>query len=146
MHRSVLDDAAVAHQNRPLAQAADRRHVVRHVQDGPALFRDVPHLRQAFLLKPEIADGENLVDHQYFRFEMRRHREGEAKSHPAGVALDRCVDEFADVREVDDIVEFAIDFLARHAQDRAVQIDVFTARQIADESRFPPPAGSRPGH
>ena len=54
--------------------------------------------------------------------------------HAAGVALDGGVDELLDAGEVDDLVEFAVDFGARHAEDGAVEVDVFAAGEFGVEA------------
>jgi len=61
---------------------------------------------------------------------VRRDREAEARVHPRRVALDRRVDELVDAGEVDDGVELPRDLGARHAHDRALQVDVLAAGQI----------------
>ena len=49
---------------------------------------------------------------------------------PAGVALDRRVQELLDLGKGHDLVELALDLPALHPQDGAVQIDVFPAGQL----------------
>ena len=77
--------------------------------------------------------------------------EGEADVHARGVALDRGVEEFLDLGEGDDLVEFAADLGAGHAEDGAVQVDVLAAGQFgvkagADfEQAGDPAVDRRPG-
>jgi len=44
--------------------------------------------------------------------------------------LDRGVDEFLNLGKGDNLVKFGVDFVPTHAQDGAVQVDVFPARQF----------------
>src|ERR1700730_3735770 len=48
--------------------------------------------------------------------------------------LDRRIEEFLDLGEGDDLVEFAFDLDAAHAEDRAVQEDVFATGQFGMKS------------
>ena len=61
---------------------------------------------------------------------MGRDGEGEAHIHAAGIALDGRVEEFFGFGEGDDLVELAVDFRLVHAEDRAVEIDVFAAGEF----------------
>ena len=56
--------------------------------------------------------------------------EGQAHVHAAGVALDRRVEKALDLGEGDDFVELAADLGAAHAEDGAVEEDVFAAGQL----------------
>ena len=49
--------------------------------------------------------------------------------------LQRRVDEICDFGESDDLVEFPLDLPLAHAQNRAVQIRIFAARQFGMKSR-----------
>ena len=65
---------------------------------------------------------------------MRRHRESQADIHARGVALDRRIEKSLDLGKGDDLVEFPADLGPRHAEDRAVQKDVFAAGQLRMKS------------
>src|SRR5206468_1136535 len=60
---------------------------------------------------------------------------GQPDVHAAGKALHWRVDELLDPGKGHDLVELARDLLAAHAQDRAVQVDVFPTRQFGVEPR-----------
>ncbi len=79
------------------------------------------------------------------RLEVRGDGEGEPHVHAARVALDRRVDELLDFRERDDLVELTVDLALAHSEERAVEVDVLPARELAGESRCRPRAGSRHG-
>ncbi len=121
-------------QDGPIAEAGHRRHVVGDEEDGSALSSDPLHGVEAFALEIRIADGENLVDDQDLRLEVGGDGEGEPHLHAARIALDRGVDEFLYAREIDDLVELAIDLLLPHAEDGAVQVDVLAAGQLGVEA------------
>ena len=53
---------------------------------------------------------------------------------PRRVGLDRRVDELADVRELDDVLEPAIHLVVIDAQERAGQQDVLAAGQLLVEA------------
>ena len=82
-------------------------------QDGPAGASDLAHSSQAFLLKPLIAHGEDLIDQQDLRLEVGRDREGQAHVHAARIALHRRIEEFLDLREGDDLVEACVSISRR---------------------------------
>ena len=106
-------------------------HIVADKQHGAALVGNLVHFSQALLLKCRIADGQHFVDDEDFGLEVGGDGEGEADVHAAGVKLHGGIDEFLDFGEGDDFVEFPGDFGAFHAEDRAVEEDVFAAGQFA---------------
>ena len=65
---------------------------------------------------------------------MRRDGKRKPHIHPAGVALDRRVEELLDLGKSNDLVELASDLVRAHAEDRAVEIDVLAARQLRMKS------------
>src|SRR5438067_2342574 len=65
---------------------------------------------------------------------MRRDGKSQPNVHPGGIALNRCIEEFLDFRESHDLVEFTADLCARHAEDRSVQINIFTPSQLGMEA------------
>ena len=76
---------------------------------------------------------------------MRGHGEGEAHVHAARVALHRRVQKAADLAELDDLVELALDLGPRHAEDGAVELDVLAAGELGmeagahlEQARHPP--------
>ena len=103
---------------------------MRHEQNGSAGLADFVHFSQTLLLKRRVADRENLIDHENLRFEMRRHGEREADVHAARIAFDGRVDERADTGEIDDVVELALDLVAAHPENGAVEVDVLASRQF----------------
>ncbi len=94
----------------------------------------VAHLAQALALELGVAHRQHLVHHQDLRLQMGGHREGQAQVHAAGIALDGRVDELLHFGEVHDLVELALDLGAAHAQDGAVEVDVFPAGQFRMEA------------
>ena len=96
---------------------------------------DLAHLAEALALEGRVADREHLVDDQDLRLEVRGDGEREAELHAARVALDGRVDEPLDLRELDDLVELALDLPPLHAEDRAVEEDVLAPGQVGVEAR-----------
>ena len=66
---------------------------------------------------------------------VRGHGEAQLHIHARRIALDRRVDEGADFGEIDDLVQPLGNVRARHAQNRAVQIDVLATGQKLVEAR-----------
>ena len=130
VHLAILDNLSMAENQTPAAEIADNGGIVAHKEDGAPLPRDGAHPPDAFLLKLHIPDSEDLIHNQNLRFQMGGDREGEAHIHPAGIAFDRGVQEFLDVREGDDLVKLSFDLDAHHAKDRAVEENVLPARQF----------------
>ena len=104
-------------------------------ENGLAALRKAAHFAEAFLLKCHVTHGEHFVDDEDFGFEMRCNRKGKSDVHARGVALDRRVEEFLDLRERNDLIEFADDFSASHAQDRAIQEDILAPGEFRMKSR-----------
>ena len=95
---------------------------------------DLAEFFEAFFLKLGVAHGEDLVDEQDFGLHVRRDCKRQAHVHAAGVALDRRVNEFLHLGEGDDFVELARDLGSPHAEDGAVQEDVFAPGQFGMEA------------
>src|SRR6266511_2401519 len=131
----VFHHAPVFQPDRAVAELVDRLHVVGDEQDGAPSSAEGLHATEATLLEFGVPDGEHLVDQHDLRLEVCCDRKCEPHSHPAGVALHRCVDELLDARELDDLVELLLDFPALHAEDRAVQEDILTTRELGVEAR-----------
>src|SRR6267154_4313748 len=61
---------------------------------------------------------------------MRSDREGQPHIHARRIAVHRSVEKSVDLGEGDDLVEFALDLDAAHAEDRAVEVNVFTTAEL----------------
>lgn len=92
------------------------------------------HLAEALLLELGISHGQDFVDDQNFGFEMGRNGEREADVHAGGIAFHGRVEEAFDSSEGDDGVEVAGDLAATHAEDAAVEEDVFAAGEFGMEA------------
>ena len=99
-------------------------------QHRAAAFRDLRHLSQTLFLELGVADREHLVDDQNFGFQMRRDRKRQPHIHARGESLDRRIEKLLHVGEGDDLIEPPFDLGAPHAEDGAVEIDVFAAGQF----------------
>src|SRR5437773_2210354 len=47
--------------------------------------------------------------------------------------LDRCIDKFCDLGERNNLIELSRDFVAPHAENRAVEVDILTTSQFGME-------------
>ncbi|MCY1245375.1 hypothetical protein D9M72_585230 [compost metagenome] len=66
---------------------------------------------------------------------MDRNGECQPQIHARGIELNLGVNELADLRKLNDVVEAVVDLLLGHPQDGAVQVDVVTAGKIGVKSR-----------
>ena len=97
-------------------------------------------------MKLGVADGENLVDDEDFRIQMRRDRKSKARVHAAGITLHRRIDESLDAGEIDDLVKLAGDLRAAHAENGAVEEHVFPAAEFGVKARANLKQACRCGH
>jgi len=106
---------------------ADKKH-------GAAGAGDLVHLAEAAFLEFGIADGQDLIDDEDLWVQMGCHGKGQPDLHPAGVPLDRCVNELFHPGKAHDVVEFAADLGLGHPQDGPVEVDVFPAGEFGMEA------------
>src|SRR5438132_297000 len=88
------------------------------------------HFRQTFFLKLRVANSQHFVDQQDFGIEVRSYSEGEADVHSTRITFHRSVQKLVDLGEGDDLIEFFSNLGARHSENRAVEENVFTTRQL----------------
>ncbi len=100
----------------------------------PALL-ELEDLAEALALEGLVPDGEDLVEQQDVRFDVRRDRKTEAHVHPRGIRAHRQVDEVLEACEGHDLVELLADHGPPQAVDRPVEVDVLTARHVGMEAR-----------
>jgi hypothetical protein len=135
LRRAGILDAALAQENDAVGQRGDGGHVVADEKDRAALaLGDVLHFAEALFLELGIAHGEHLINDEDLRLQVRGDGEGEADVHAAGVMLDRRVEEHLGFRKGDDLVELAVDLLAGHAEDGAVEVDILAAGKLGMEA------------
>ena len=75
---------------------------------------------------------------------MGRYAESQLDVHTAGIPLDRGVDEIAHLGKFDDLVHLGVDLGAGHAQDGAVEVDIFPAGHLGMEAGAHLQHGSHP--
>ncbi len=125
----------LAQHDRAVAQFADLLRRMRDKDDRLALLLERADLVHALALERLIADGENFVNEEHLGVDVHGNRERETHVHAGRIELHLGVDELADPRELDDVVEGGIRLLARQAEDGGVQVDVFAAGQVFVEAR-----------
>ena len=143
-------DVPALDQHRPVTEALDQSHVVRHEEDRLAgVLQAVEHL-EALLLERGVAHREHLVHEQHLRVHLRGDREAEPHPHAGGVVLQLEVHELLELGERDDVGEAAAGLGAREAHHHRVDHDVVLRREIRveadaelDERREPPLDGDR---
>ena len=95
----------------------------------PCFWRPL-HFSEALFLKFGIADGQDLIDNQNFRLKVRGDRERKPHVHSRRIMLDRRVEKLFDFGKVNDLIELPADLPLRHAEDRAVEEDVFASSEF----------------
>src|SRR5262249_13343295 len=127
-----LQSAAVDPEG-PVTELANRHHVVADEEDRPPAPGGLAHAPQALPLELGVADGKHFVDDEDLRVQVGRDGKRQARVHPAGVVLHRCVNELFHLGECDDLIEPARDLLPTHAENCSVQVDVLAAGQLRVE-------------
>src|ERR1700733_2515682 len=91
-------------------------------------------LAHTALAEVHITHREGLVHQQNFGVDMDGNGESEAHDHPAGVGLDGLIDEVADLCESSDLVEAAVHFPIREAEDGSIQINIVATGKLRIET------------
>ena len=129
---AVECDFAVVHYDATIAKVADGIHIVADVEDSAAVvLRRFVHFCKALLLKGDVANRKHFVHKHNVIFEVRRDGKGQLNIHAGRVALNGCVDKFANLGKLDNVVNFGINLLFLHAQNRAVHIDVLATGHLS---------------
>ena len=100
----------------------------------PFAFRHVLHLADSFLLEFGITYGKYLIYYQYFRFQKSGYGKAQTDGHAAGIAFYGGIYIAFHTGKVDYLVQLVGDFVASHAHDGAVHVDVLTAGQLRMET------------
>ncbi|MCY1295479.1 hypothetical protein D9M70_448230 [compost metagenome] len=85
-------------------------------------------------MKARVTDGKRLVHHQELRVHMHCHRKGQTDEHAARICLDGLIDKIANLGECLDLRKYRIDFCARQAENRRIQIDILTSAELEIEA------------
>ena len=113
-----------------LAGRLDRGQVMRDEDQRGSLLQDVAQALEATLLERGVADGQHLVHEQHVGLEERGDAEAEPHLHADRVELDLPVDRLMELRELDDVVEPALDLAARKSHQRPSEVDVLAPREL----------------
>jgi hypothetical protein len=104
---------------------------VRHKHKRLATPLKIANTIEATQLKLNVTHREHLVDQQHIGIDLGGDRESQAHVHPARIIAHGHVDKIVQSGKIDDGVKSASNILARNAQQRGVEIDVFPPGQIA---------------
>src|SRR5262245_49784574 len=99
-------------------------------EDCTPLLCHISHLAETFLLKFCIADGEHFIHDQYFRLEMCRDCKSEPQIHAGGISFDGRINKLTDFREINNFIEFIVNLIAFHSQDRTVHINILSSSKF----------------
>ena len=123
----MREGAALVQPERFVAKALDQVERMRDEEDGLAAAAEFRELVEAFVREALVADREDLVDQQDVGVHVDRHREAQAHVHAGRVRLDRGIDEFPQLGEIDDLIEAFLDLALAEAEHDAVDEDVFAS-------------------
>ena len=132
--RPIERDAASVEDHCPPAHALDRCGRVRYEHHRKALLNLGDDVPKAFALKRLVADGQNLVHQQDVGAQVGGNREPKPDQHSGGVGLNRGIDEVAQLRERDDVVDPLFSLGPAHAVQRRAHVDVLPPRELAAET------------
>ena len=82
------------------------------------------HFSDGFLLEFGIANGEDFINDEDLGFEESCDSEAKADGHTRGETLDRGVEVSFYAREIDYLIEFAVNLVLAHAHNGAVHVDI----------------------
>src|SRR5262245_11212016 len=97
-------------------------HAVAYEQNRTTFISHSAHLTQTLSLKGRISDSKNLVHKKNLRFQVSRDGKGKPHMHACRVIFYRRVEKLLYLRKGYDLIEFAIDLLFCHADDRTIEI------------------------
>src|ERR1035438_9025403 len=92
---------------------------------GVALNRNVEKFLD-FRKSNNLIKAANDFRSENFSIQVRRYSKCQSQVHSAGVALNRNVEKFLDFRKSNNLIKAANDFRFAHAQDGAMEINVFS--------------------
>lgn len=118
----------------PGAECGYRRDIVTDEQHGATAFGDFAHFPQTPFLELGITDGEDFVQDQDFRVQVRCDGESEPDVHAGGVAFHRGVNKPFQAGKGDDFVKLPGDFSFRHAKDSPIEEDVLAPGEVGMEA------------
>ena len=95
---------------------------------------DLLNSSDAALLKKNVADRQRLIDDQNIGFHMDGDGKRQTHEHAAGVSLNRAINELADFRELFNIGNSLARLGIGEAENRSVDINVFSAGKLQIES------------
>src|SRR5690606_26504723 len=111
----IANDLACLDQHSAFTKLKDRTHVMADKKHGSSIpLSDILHLSKAFLLEFGIADRQDLINDQYFAFEVSRDRKGKANVHSRRETLHRSIDGSLNATEIDDLIKLSVDLAFSH--------------------------------
>src|SRR6266446_4285729 len=90
---------------RLVAESLDEAEGMRDQQDRPVAPPELGELVETLVRKALVADGQNLVDEQHIWIHVNCNGKTKAHIHAGRIRLHGRIDEFTQLRKVDDVVE-----------------------------------------
>src|SRR4030095_1124660 len=129
LHRASLQQQAAS------AQLGNLAEVVGDEDDGGATRDHGIHAFDTLALEEIVANAEHLIHKQNIRIDVGGNRKPEAGIHARRVPLDRCIDEFLAPGESNNGIKAPTDLVSRHAQNRAIEVDVLATSKVWVKAR-----------
>jgi hypothetical protein len=141
---AFLDYGATIEPDRAWTQASDGTEIMAHEYGRFACGAEFRHRAETLALEFCVTRGEDFVNNDNFRLEVGGNCEGETEPHSVGILLERCINKPLYSGKDRDLVNPVSDVPAGHAEKRAVQVDVLSARQFWMKPRADLEYGSDP--
>src|SRR5215210_5879071 len=98
-----------------------------------AFARHLQYFLHALFLESVISHRDDLVKQQDFRLDMSGDGKGEAHIHACRIMLDGCFQKLLDLSESHDLIKFAPDLCATHAEEIAMKENILAPGEIRME-------------
>ena len=98
------------------------------------MLHEISQETHALLREKRIAHCKGFVNDENICIDMCDYRKSQAHHHPARIRLDRLVDKFANLSEVEDVVEPGVSLLAQEPQHGRVHVNVFAPGELRIEA------------
>src|SRR5208283_1324104 len=124
---AILAHGAGIDPDNALAKAADLVELVADEDDGAAGAGHVTHFAEALFLEVDVADGEDFINEEDFRLEMRGNGKRQAHEHAAGIVFYGRINQFMPPRESQYFTQLSCPSAGSCSHTRSAQVGVIPA-------------------